>query len=281
MVADYRCALGEGPLWHQQERRVYWVDILTGRVFWYEPATGAHAVFFQGPIVGGFTMQADGSLLLFMEKGGVATLRDGELDYVVHGIRGEENSRFNDVIADPRGRVFCGTMPSKHKSGKLYRLDCDGTLSVVLEEVGCPNGMGFSPDGLKFYFTDTGARRIYRYEYDEETGELGKGEVFVEIPASEGVPDGMVIDQAGHLWSARWGGSAVVRYDAVGVEESRISLPTPKVSSLTFGGEELTEIFITTAGGDNRASDDWAAGCLFSLSLDVAGLPEFRSKVLL
>ena len=94
------------------ERRLYWTDIPTGRMFRYAPATGRHEQFYQGDVVGGFTIQADGSLLLFMAKGAVKNWRGGELRTIIDEIPEERDSRFNDVIADPCGRVFCGTMSS-------------------------------------------------------------------------------------------------------------------------------------------------------------------------
>lgn len=92
------------------------------------------------------TTQADGVLLLFMDKGVVAIWREGKLGYVIDEIPKERGSRFNDVITDPVGRVFCGAMPAKDQPGMLYRLDTDGSMNPILEEVGLPNGMEFTPD---------------------------------------------------------------------------------------------------------------------------------------
>ena len=85
IVADYRNYTGEGPLWHDGEDRLYWVDIPNGKIFWYDPVTGEHDLHFEGPVLGGFTIQEDGELLLFLERGGIALLRDGELDYMIEG----------------------------------------------------------------------------------------------------------------------------------------------------------------------------------------------------
>ena len=72
-------------------------------------------------------------------------------------IADERETRFNDVIADPEGRVFCGTMPTQARNGRLYRLDRDASLHLVLEDIGSSNGMGFTarPQGL--YYTDSRA----------------------------------------------------------------------------------------------------------------------------
>ncbi len=69
VIVDVDCATGEGPLWHPEEERLYWVDIPNGLLYRYSPATERHELVFSGPPIGGFTLQADGALLLFMAKG--------------------------------------------------------------------------------------------------------------------------------------------------------------------------------------------------------------------
>jgi D-xylonolactonase len=281
LIADYKCVTGEGPLWHPDEQRLYWTDIPTGRMFRYDPATGTHEQFYDGDVVGGFTIQADGALLLFMARGAVKIWRDGKLTTVIDEIPRERESRFNDVIADPRGRVYCGTMSTPDQAGQLYRLDTDGTLTTMVEGVGTSNGMGFTLDRAHMYYTDTRAHEIYLYDYDAGTGAMTNRSVFVRVPdtESEGHPDGMTVDAAGYVWSARWDGNCLVRYTPEGVEDMRITFPARKVSSVVFGGPDYTDIYVTTAGGDNKAEDGEGAGALFRLNLGIEGLPEFRSRV--
>ena len=111
LVANYSCSTGEGPLWHPDEELLYWVDIPVGCLYSYDPNSNSSRKILQSGQIGGFTIQTDGTLLLFMEKGAVRLLRDGKLTTIVDEIKGEEHSRFNDVIAAPDGSVFCGTMP--------------------------------------------------------------------------------------------------------------------------------------------------------------------------
>ena len=136
-------------MWHPMEKRLYWCDYPSGCLFRYDPATGDHEPCYEGVGVGGFTVQADGSLLLFMEKGAVASFRDGVLTYIVDGIPEESERTFNDVIADPTGRVFCGTVSMEDFSGNLYRLDTDGTLHKIVEDVQCSNGIAFTLDARR------------------------------------------------------------------------------------------------------------------------------------
>jgi D-xylonolactonase len=281
LIADYGCVVGEGVLWHPAERRLYWLDIVTGRVFRYDPAAGRHEQIYAGEPVGGITFQADGGLLLFGARGAVLHWRDGGVRTVIEEIPEARDTRFNDVIADPAGRVYCGTMASENHPGRLYRLDTDGSLTVVLEGIQVPNGLGFTPDRRGLYFTDTMRRTITRYDYDEATGALTNGRPFATVPATpeEGLPDGMTVDAEGHVWSARWDGNCLVRYAPDGSEVERIALPARKVASAAFGGDDLSDLYVITAGGDRKETDGALAGALFRLRPGARGAPEFSSRI--
>lgn len=279
LIADYACVTGENPLWHPLEQRLYWEDIPRGRIFRYDPATGHHEQVYEGDVVGGFTIQADGALLLFMAQGAVKVWREGKLTTVIAEIPEERASRFNDVIADPMGRVFCGTMPSPDHLGALYRLDTDAKLTKLLGGIGCSNGMGFTPDRKGMYYTDSHKREIYLFDYDQTTGALSNQRLFVRTPEGEGVPDGMTVDAEGYVWSARWDGGCLVRYSPQGQEVLRISFPAKKISSVIFGGPDYTDMYVTTAGGNQKESDGAGAGALFRINLGIQGVPEFYSRI--
>lgn len=282
LIADYNCECGEGPLWHPLQKRLYWLDIVNPRMFWYDPATGHHEQFNVGRTVGGFTFQADGSLLLFMDRGSVAVWRNGKLRTIVEEIPDEVTTRFNDVHADTKGRVFCGTMPTKTRPGRLYRLDTDGSIHMVLDGISCSNGMGFTLDRKQMYYTDSEAYTIYLFDYDEATGNLSNQRIFVQHDKSLGLPDGMTVDAQGYVWSAHWDGNALIRYNPKGEEVHRIEFPAKKVSSITFGGDDYGDMYVTTAGGDNKPVEGPGAGALFRLRLPgVRGLPEYYSRVCL
>jgi D-xylonolactonase len=184
------------------------------------------------------------------------------------------------VIADPAGRVFCGTMGTKTRSGRLFRLDTDGRITQVLEGVGVSNGLAFSADRKHMYYTDSPALNIYRFDYDEASGEIRNQQVFIHVPEGEGMPDGMTIDSEGCFWSARWDGSALYRYTPDGQVERRIEFPAKKVASLTFGGPDYGDIYVTTAlAQGTRESEGSGAGGLFRLRLAITGVPEYLSKI--
>jgi sugar lactone lactonase YvrE len=280
LIADCACLTGENPLWHPMEQRLYWLDIPRGRMFRYDPATGKHEQCHEGEPVGGFTVQADGSLLMFGDHGSIRVWREGIVRTIVEEVPEERESRFNDVIADPSGRVFCGTMATAEgRSGSLYRLDLDGNLTRLFGGVGCSNGMGFTPDRKRMYHTDSKPREISLFDFDDQTGSLANRRLFLRTPEGS-IPDGLTVDAEGCVWSAVWGGGRIARFGADGKERERIELPAKLCASLTFAGPDCLDIYVTCAGGDDKQTNGPGAGGLYRVrGSGHRGVPEFLSRV--
>ena len=281
VIANYACEIGENPLWHPIHKRLYWCDIPSGRLFRYDPATGTHEQCCQLRTIGGFTVQADGSVLLFMEDGRIALWCENKPVQPLLEVREERGSRFNDVIADPRGRVFCGTMSTSRGKGSLYRLDPDGSTRRLIDGVGCSNGMAFTLDRRGFYYTDSFAHEIYFFDYDIEDGSISNRRVFANLSEAVGLPDGATLDSESRLWSAMWDGSCIVRLGPDGTVDQKITVPARKTSSLTFGGDDYMDIYITTAGGGTKEADGPLSGALFRVKAACPGVPEYLSRILL
>ncbi|MCZ7644400.1 MAG: SMP-30/gluconolactonase/LRE family protein [Planctomycetota bacterium] len=274
----------------RSKKAVYWTDIPAGKFFRYDPKANKHEQVYEGRPVAAFTIQADGSMLLFHDKCAITQWKAGKtLKTVVGDVAEEADTRFNDVCADPEGRVFCGTMPVRTKDkvvlryAKLFLLERDGTLKPVLDGIGNSNGAGFTPDEKVFFYTDTGTRTIYRFDYDRKSGSLThqRNHVVVpEEPASEGKPDGMTVDAAGQVWGARWGGGRVVHYGLDGKELGHIKLPTPNTSCCCFGGETYEDLYVTTAGGHEKDKLGPEAGTLYRVrGHGGKGKPEHFSRI--
>ena len=284
IAADLRCTVGEGPVWHPDVKRLYWTDILSSRIYWYEPASGKSRLCYEGRIVGGMTLQADDSLLLFMDRGTVAVWRDGRIvRTLLDHIPAETDRRFNDVIADPEGRVFAGAMPFKdleRKRGRLYRLERDGSYQVVLEGIGIPNGMAFTSDRRAFYFIDSLDNVVWKFDYDPGTGALGRRRAFLRFDAArDGHADGMTLDQEDNLWIAMAMGGRVLQFGPDGSRKRSIELPAKFTASVAFGGRDLSDLYVTT--GNHPEDEDLgpAAGALMVLNPGAVGVPEFRSRI--
>lgn len=282
LFADCPTTVGEGPLWDVKTNTLFWIDVFNGDVF-HMPAGGGPKGYERFPLgvgkIGGMVFTKDGGLLLFADKGRVWSWRPGAPPALKAELEEAANSRFNDVIADPAGRVYCGVAPAAQGGeGSLWRFDPDASFSCV-EPVthGMPNGMGFSPDLERFYFTVTGERVIYRYDYDRATGAVTGRVPFVKVPETEGFPDGMTVDAEGCVWSAQWNGSRLVRYSASGEKLLEYSFPIMKISCVVFGRPDFSDLYVTTANHP-FAEADYArvkAGAVFLLKRGGKGLPEF------
>jgi D-xylono/L-arabinono-1,4-lactonase len=281
VIADYACEVGEGAIWHPAEACLYWLDIPKGRVFRYTPESNRSEIVYQGDIpIGAITIQSDGALAFYMGGGAVSIWRGGQLQPFITGIPELQDTRFNDVFADPRGRVFAGTMKSNTQAGKLYRIDPDGSYRILIDGLGTPNGMGFTPDQKGFYFTHTTARTVYLFDYDIDTGEITNQRPFFQLPQEDQArPDGLAVDAEGYVWSALWDGACVLRYSPDGTLDRRIDLPVKQTSCPAFGGADYTDLYITTAGGQNREQNGAEAGALFCVNLGIAGTPDFESRL--
>jgi len=277
-VANYHCEVGENPLWDEREGRLYWADIESGRLFRVEHESLEHECFHRNPDkIGGFTLQEDGSLLLF-EVDRIAVLgKDGKRRVIAERID-SGMVRFNDAIADPEGRVFAGSIGKTDESGGLYRIDQDGSVKTMWLGTGCANGMGFTPDLQQFYWTCSTTYLIYVADYQRETGALSNRRVFHRAAREQGIPDGMTVDRLGRVWSARWDGSALLCLSAEGELLESALLPVSRVSSAAFGGPELDTLYVTTAGGTWEGSAP-ADGTLYRFKVPVPGAAEFRSRI--
>lgn len=289
-VVDVECSIGECPVWDERASRLYWTDIPNGLLHSYDPNSGRHRQVHEGRTLGAFTLQSDGSKLLFGGDRSVERLQDGATERIVDPDQGAP--RFNDVTADPAGGVFCGTMPEAGEGGRLYRLSSDGDLTVVFEDVGVPNGLGFSPDGTTLYFTESTSQRISRYDFDPDTADLSNRETLIEFRDETAynempsnmfpVPDGLTVDAEGYVWSVLFGGEGLVRIAPDGTEDRRIELPVKTSTSLAFGGETYSDLYITTGriGDRNLGEDDPGAGALYATRFaDVVGRKPRRSNV--
>ncbi len=280
VLVNRSCALSENPLWDEVAGTLYWTDITGGAVWSHHVASAATKQVYAGPNVGGFTQEADGALLLFR------TCDIVRLDPATGALREVAkfsepgNSRFNDVIADPRGRVFAGTvgMTEATPTGGVYRYDPDGSKRRVIYGSGCSNGMAFTADRKSFFWTCSTRSQIYRYDYDEATGDLSNERLWYQATKEEGITDGMTIDTEDNLWSARWDGFRVVQHAAADGKVMReVKFPVAKVSSVTFGGPDFGTMFLSTAGGNGKDSLD---GAIFTLKVPgVRGRATFRSQL--
>ncbi|WP_241242794.1 SMP-30/gluconolactonase/LRE family protein [Paenibacillus whitsoniae] len=280
LVWDGRAMLGEGPVWDHRSHEVIWVDIDGMRVHRYRPAAGAVDTLQLNQKIGAVVPRASGGFVAAMEHGfHILGGASGEAAAIADPEAHLPGNRFNDGKCDTAGRFWAGTMKMNETgaSGSLYCLEPDGTLRTVLNgSVKISNGIGWSPDNRTMYYIDTPTKQVVAYSYDAATGVIAEPRTVVTMAPGEGSPDGMAVDAAGNLWVALWGGWQVGCWNpTTGEKLATIPVPVERTSSCAFGGEQLDELYITTASVGMR-EEDWAkqphAGGLFRIKLPVQGL---------
>jgi len=251
-VLDRRDELGEGPAWDAANERLVWCDI-HGRAIHELVRDGdgwAPGATWQMPdLPGAVVPRRDGGLLAMVGHEFCVLRDDGTLEPFARLDLEGAPTRFNDCKVDPRGRLLAGTMVlDLSQPAQLFRLDPDGTVTALLDGIGLPNGLDWSPDGETFYFTDTPTRGIDAFDYDLDTGTLSNRRRLITIPEGVGAPDGMCVDDEGCLWTATIFSGTVRRYSPEGELIGVVRTPAHQVSSCTFGGPDGGELFITTIG---------------------------------
>jgi len=272
--------IGEGILWHSDHECLYWTDIPNSKIFKYTPSTRLTLAWDTESSVGGFTIHEDGRLLLFMDEGAIKLWMDGNSETVIESIKGMEGNRFNDVIADPNGRVFCGVMSTSKRKGWVYRLDPDKSLRKVIYNTGTANGMGFSKNEEKLFFSDSKKSNVSIFDYEKETGKISNRKIiFQTLRSKYGSPDGLCLDTNDNLWIGLWDGAGIIQIDQKGALMQKIKFPTKKITTLCFGGTDLNDIYINSAGADNIDLNGKLAGALFNINIGVRGKNEYRSRL--
>lgn len=280
LALDARAELGEGPSWDPVTRRLIWVDITAELVHRFDPASGEDERFEVGQPVGAAVPTTDGRLALAVSDGFafldpatgiVERIADVEVDLA--------DTMMNDGKCDPAGRLWAGTKDANGSRplGALYRLGADRRPERVLTGLTVSNGLGWSPDGATMYFIDSPTQRVDVFEFDVETGDVSNRRPMLDVPKAFGLPDGMTVDEEGFLWVAFWSGSAVRRIHPEGRVVAVVELPVSQVTSCAFGGDDLSDLYVTSARdglSDAQQREQPYAGGLFRLQPGVRGLPQ-------
>ena len=295
MITDPVCVAptgdvcGEGAVWHAAHNAVFWTDInrflihrlnLAGssvRTWWFdEPVTSLALTDREDVLV-----VVLGSRVILWEP--VTDARHDPLFL----LDGWPAVRLNDARCDPRGSLWLGSMRNNvnedgspgeagGQDGVLVRLDPDAKVTSWRKGVGIANTLAWSPDRCCFYFGDTLANVIWVYDYDSSTGAISNERPFLQGFA-RGFPDGSAVDSEGYLWNCRFHGNCLVRVAPDGKIDRVVEMPVKNITTCTFGGADLTTLFVTTASAEAPRGDR-LAGSLFSIRTEVRGQPENRFR---
>jgi D-xylonolactonase len=293
VVADYGDLCGESPLWVERDQVLYWTDIAGRRLYRCTWPERKHEIIHQGLEISGLAFDEFGAFVIVNSGGIWSWDLENDAQLLIDSIEGQK-CVLNDCIADPEGGLITGSCffdanTDDYRRGCLFRIESSGTAHVVDEGFRLANGLGFSPDCSTLYFADSAERVIYAYDYRRADGSIRNRRVFVKVPTTEGLPDGLTVDAEGFVWSAQWFGGCIVRYDPDGKVHQRIQTPASQTSSLTFGGSDLTNIFITSAGmtdGLPLAPSNYlpengnVGGQLYHVDLGIRGREEYKTRII-
>jgi L-arabinonolactonase len=276
--------VGEGPFWDVGQRCLWWVDIPAGKVHRFDPALGENRSRDFGEVAGCLAATADGKLVVAGRNGIFRfDFETGEKTLIVDPEPDLPKNRFNDGATDCKGRFWAGTMREGGgpvPEGTIYRLDPDGTCTAFFSEIFTPNGLAFSADGKRMYFSDSNpaVRTIWVCDYDSETGTPSNRRVFFDTRAVEGRPDGGTVDAEGCFWMAGVGGWQLVRYTPDGAIDRIIDMPAERPTKIMFGGPDLDTLYVTSFGIEKTLGTEDrqpCAGGLFAITgLGVRGVAQ-------
>jgi sugar lactone lactonase YvrE len=282
LVLDAKATVGESPVWDGATSKLWWTDIPARRLHCFDPTAG-HSDSFDTPgRVGCFALARSGGLIVAMEHGlyrlePVSGMH--ELFFEPEADRPE--NRFNDGRCDRRGRFLASSMhePRTSPQGALWQLDPTKGVRLLADQALVGNGLAFSPDDRFMYWSDSRRHRVFRFEYDIETGSVWNQRLWLQSDDSQGRPDGAAIDTDGCYWSARFRGFRVIRFTPDGRIDREFRLPVSQVTMCAFGGSDLRTLFITTARENLNEAElarEPLAGGIFAVDPGCQGLPEPR-----
>lgn len=272
--------LGECPIWHPEEKKLYWVDTRAPAILRREH-DGAVTCWPMPVNVGSIVFRKAGGLVAALKTGfHVFDPDTGALSLIADPEPELPENRLNDGRCDPAGRYWCGTRDPGNDvpSGSLYRLDAGLNIKKMDSGFIVSNSMAFSPDHRTMAFGCSRGDTVWRYDIDMASGELSNKRVFID---TSGVPwrvDGATFDAEGFYWGALVGGGAVARFDPDGRLDRWIALPYRYPTMCNFGGDGLDTLFVTTGhffvAGEERLNHPMA-GAMFAIrGLGVRGVPE-------
>jgi len=272
-LTDVVTVHGEGPVYSSRWAGIRWVDMLAGEILELQPNGGVDRARY-GAVAAVFRPRRTPGMIVAIERGLAMTDGDDLHAPVVarEPLWTDSNLRMNEGGCSPDGRFFAGSVTYDHEAGAatLYSFGHDLVPVTVVDHVTVSNGIEWSPDETRVYYVDSTTLRIDVFDWDAGRG-LHNRRPFTSVEGGE--PDGLTVDAEGGVWVAVWGGSAVHRYAPSGELSEVIEVPARQVSALTFGGENLDELYITTSRKGLGDGAEPGAGALFVAQPGVSGMP--------
>ncbi len=280
VALQVRAEHAEGPIWDEASARLWWIDITGQRVHEFDPASGRDASW---GVAGqpGAVFVAESGVPVVALPGRLARLdpASGRFATIVDVEADRPENRANDGKIDSRGRCWIGTMAYDKSPGQagLFCVDAERRVRRVVDGLTISNGPAFDEARGRMYLADTALGIVDVFDLDG--GDPVNRRRFADLGDSGGWPDGMTVDVDGHLWVAVGRTSSVHRYAPDGTLDGRVELPVTNPTSVTFGGTDGGDLYITTSWFDLEPDErpgQPLAGAIFVTRPGVTGPPMRR-----
>jgi len=283
-IGKIRCTVGEGPIWDPVTQALYFVDLIARKLWRYQSEDEAFTHWDVPSMIGSFALRRDDNAIVALQDGiHSLNLANGATSLICDPQNGDTETQLNDGKVDRQGRFLVGSQPRSIQDtralGRLYKIDTDLRPTLLDDHFVITNGPCWNPDGDIFYFADSTRHVIYAYDYCVRTGEISGKRVFARIDSFPGIPDGATVDVRGRVWVAICGAGKIVCFSPSGTVERIIDVPTPLVSSVTFGGPRLDQLYFTSINGAAIGlgmHDELSGGTFRIRNIGAEGLPEPR-----
>jgi len=252
------CKLGEGIHWDSERNGFWFVDILNHIVYFYNLENfDLNKRQFDQPVGWVIPIKNTDKIIIGL-KYGIAFVRFFEINepiiWFTKEFPGQNDLRLNDAKIDKFGRLWLGSISSIDESnpiGSLARVDfIDNKIDIIDTNYKVTNGPAFNDENTIMLHNDSGKKITYIFKLDKNNGDIINKSIWKIYSEHEGYPDGMNFDADGNVWIAHWGVGKVCKYNIEGKLLQTISIPTPNVTNICFGGKELNRIFVTTASNN-------------------------------
>ncbi len=247
-----RAILGESLAWEPSTGSMLWCDISAGLIH-RSPLSGAvdgsddEVISLPAPVSSFHPARlpsGDGLVVSLGDRVVTTNAHGGDLSELARIDHAHPGLRLNEGKVDPAGRWVTGSMDVTRgePDGAFYSVTADGAVRILLGGVATANGIDWSADGTRMFFTDTGVGTVYSADYT-----VG-GDIENPEPLLTGAPhDGLAIDDDGCLWGALYGEGRVVRYSGTGEELFSVELDAPNLTSVAFGGPSRSTLYVCSA----------------------------------
>lgn len=251
LIIDSKSILGEGPVWHQDLKCLFWVDIEGKKICKYNTENNQLDVRHFKHMPGALAPMNNETFLIAFDNGlAIYNWQTDSIEYKNKLGSDKPEIRANDGKCDPNGNFWIGTMHLNLKPnvGALYQINTKFETILKISERTISNGMAWSKNGTVMYYIDTSDNNVVAYDFNCSTGQISNKKIVIEIDPEMGSLDGMTIDENDNLWIAHWGGFCVRQWNSkTGRVMNVVELPVPHVTSCIFGGTNFDELYITSA----------------------------------